>query len=82
MRALWQKSNVRCHFCHWWQDPAGRRINAMNSFDTVLQVLLLVAALIGLLAGLAATLRHDGYGHRPAPRSHRGQGSPWNPHAA
>ncbi|HET7683163.1 MAG TPA: hypothetical protein VFK34_05815 [Marmoricola sp.] len=54
----------------------------MNSFDTVLQVLLLVAALIGLLAGLAATLRHDGYGHRPAPRSHRGQGSPWNPHAA
>jgi hypothetical protein len=82
MRQDWQKSNGDCHSCHWWQYLVRRTIGAMNSIATLLQVLLLIAVLVGLLAGLAATLRHDGYGHRPAPRSHRGDGSPWNPHAA
>ena len=42
--------------------------------------LLLVAAIfIGITFGLAAVVRQDGYGHRPAPRSHIDSFNPTNP---
>lgn len=44
-------------------------------------VLLLVLAAAGIVAALVQSLRHDGYGHRPAPRSHRSEVSGWKPYA-
>ena len=33
-------------------------------------IVLLVIGLVGILAALVETVRMDGYGHRPPPRSH------------
>jgi hypothetical protein len=37
----------------------------------MLLLVLLVVGLVGILAALIETVRQDGYGHRPPPRSHR-----------
>jgi hypothetical protein len=37
----------------------------------MLALVLLLAGLAGVLAALVRTVRADGYGHRPPPRSHR-----------
>jgi hypothetical protein len=37
----------------------------------VFLIVLLVVGLVGILAALVETVRLDGYGHRPPPRSHR-----------
>ena len=53
-------------------------IDAMN----LLLLILLVSVTTGVLwAGLYLyeTIAGDGYGRRPAPRSHEGEGSPWQP---
>lgn len=46
----------------------------MNTFESTLTLILLAAALIALLVALTKTIRADGYGHRPGPRSHYGFG--------
>lgn len=56
-------------------------IDAMN-IEAIALVLLLVLAVAGIVAALVQSLRHDGYGHRPAPRSHRSEVSGWKPYAA
>jgi hypothetical protein len=42
-------------------------------------LVLIVLGLAGVLAALVETVRKDGYGHRPPPRSHRHELSddPW-----
>lgn len=53
-------------------------IVAMN----LLLLIIGVAVLTGLawtVAALYETLTHDGYGRRPAPRSHRREEQRWNP---
>lgn len=42
----------------------------MNTFESFLTLFLLAAVLIGLVVALTHTIRADGYGHRPGPRSH------------
>ena len=59
---MWQQINGVWHFCHWWRDRDGGMITAMF---TVAIVLLVIAAGFGLLV-----IPKDGYGTRPAPRSH------------
>ena len=59
---MWQQINGVWHFCHWWQNHIEGRISAMF---TVAIVLLVLAAGFGLLV-----IPKDGYGTRPAPRSH------------
>lgn len=52
-----------------------------NSLETgfMLLIVLLVLGLVGVLAALVETVRLDGYGHRPPPRSHRHElaDDPW-----
>lgn len=45
----------------------------------MLLVALLLVGLVGVLAALVETVRLDGYGHRPPPRSHRHEteDDPW-----
>ncbi|GAA3534706.1 hypothetical protein GCM10022234_34420 [Aeromicrobium panaciterrae] len=59
---MWQEINECWHYCHWWRDIRKSRITAM----------LILIALLVTAAGavLVAQVRKDGYGSRPAPRSH------------
>ena len=68
---MWQKITDHCHFCHWWQNPAERRITAMIIFFALLAFL----TLLGVI-DLARLLGTD----RPArpPRSHHAD--PFEPH--
>jgi hypothetical protein len=54
----------------------------MNTIAAVLETVLLVLLLAGFVAALVAatvaTVRHDGYGHRPTPRSHERERT-WHP---
>jgi hypothetical protein len=78
MRPTWQKINVVRHLCHWWHESIRRTISAMN----LLMLILLVSATTGLLwAGLSLyeTITGDGYGRRPAPRSHPDEEHAWQP---
>ncbi len=59
---MWQQINGVWHFCHWWQYRDDGKITAMF---TVAIILLVIAAGFGLLV-----IPKDGYGTRPAPRSH------------
>ncbi|MBC7594654.1 MAG: hypothetical protein H7288_12065 [Kineosporiaceae bacterium] len=36
----------------------------------MITLLIIAAALVGIIFGVAAILPNDGYGHRPVPRSH------------
>lgn len=60
---MWQEINAEWLSCHWWQESQRRRIAAMLIF---LLVLLVTATTIALVR----TISSDGYGSRPAPRSH------------
>jgi hypothetical protein len=61
---MWQKINGPWLICHWWHDLYVGRITAMIA----LMLLALLAITVGAI--LAVQIRHDGYGTRPAPRSH------------
>ena len=54
----------------------------MNTFAAVIETVVLILILGGsaaaLVAATIAAVRHDGYGRRPAPRSHQGEGA-WHP---
>lgn len=63
---MWQKINHLWLFCHWWQDSNRRRITAMTILLIALTALLVTATTVVL----ARTILSDGYGTRPAPRSH------------
>ena len=42
----------------------------MNTIENLMTVVLLAGALMAVLGALIHTIRADGYGHRPGPRSH------------
>ena len=68
MTAMWQENNDYWHSCHWWQECHDSRITAM-------MILLLVLVTATTIA-LARAVLTDGYGTRPAPRSHHDVPSP------
>ena len=60
----WQKINEEWLLCHWWRDPARRRLAAM----TYLMIFAVVAVLLS-----AETIRlavRDGRGPQRPPQSH------------
>jgi uncharacterized iron-regulated membrane protein len=68
MGPSWQEINGQWHSSHWWQNLNASSITAM---------FLLVALLILLVTGvLVHVIRRDGYGSRPAPRSHHDETAP------
>jgi hypothetical protein len=60
---MWLDLDGPWQTCHWWQVLDERRIAAMF-------ILILILALSASVIALAALVALDGYGSRPAPRSH------------
>ena len=71
MHLGWQKINDRCHSCHWWQESNERRLSAMNELILILLATVATAALVWGVIALFDFIARDGYGVRPAPRSHQ-----------
>ncbi len=61
----WQEINACWHFCHWWQESEQTRVTAM-----ILLVAALLVLTLTITIALVRTVRRDGYGSRPPPRSH------------
>jgi hypothetical protein len=60
----WQKINGGCLYCHSWQDPPCRRLNAM----IYLYLLLLIT--LAMVVGTLRLVVRDGRGPSLPPRSH------------
>jgi hypothetical protein len=61
---VWQKINLRWHFCHSWRDRDGGMITAM----TYLIIILVIAAAMAVRT--IDLLLKDGRGPAAPPRSH------------
>jgi uncharacterized membrane protein len=66
MPQTWQFFEYAWHICHSWRDLQHKRITAMTL------LILILATAIGALAlwFLNRVIDADGFGRRPAPRSH------------
>lgn len=69
MTQMWQELNADWLSSHSWQEIHRSRLTAMIIVIAVL--LVLTFAII-----LTRTIRTDGYGSRPPPRSHQGEEIP------
>ena len=66
--AVWQKSFVPCHICHWWQQYHGGKITAMVVLSGIALILLLL--LVVEPRGYPAQRRGwTGFVAGPSPRS-------------
>jgi hypothetical protein len=63
MPRVWQKIDVRRHFCHCWQEFDPGRITAMTNIELLLSATAVLAT-VWFLVHLVSLIKSDGYGFR------------------